>query len=51
MSQNKLQDMKQAKEVHKENLKKSLEHRLQVAQAEGNEKLIYQLEAEMKYIG
>ena len=33
--------------VHKENIQQSLLHRLQVAKAQGNERLIHQLEDEM----
>lgn len=51
MSQNRLQAMRQAKEVHRQNLRKNIEHRLEVAKAQGNEKLIHQLEAEMRYLG
>jgi hypothetical protein len=51
MSQNRLQAMRQTKEVHRQNLRKNLEHRLEVAKAQGDEKLIHQLEAEMRYLG
>jgi hypothetical protein len=51
MSENRLQTMRQAKELHRQNLRKNLEHRLQVARSQGNEKLVHQLEAEMRYIG
>lgn len=40
---------KQARDLHRQNIQKSLEHRLQVARANGDEKLVRQLEAEMKY--
>lgn len=36
-------------EMHRVNILKSLEHRLQVAQAQGDEKLIRQLETEKSY--
>jgi hypothetical protein len=42
---------KRAQEQHRQNLQKNLEHRLQVARANGDERLIRQLEAEMRYIG
>jgi hypothetical protein len=49
MIMNRLEASKKAHEVHRENIRKSLQHRLQVAKAKGDEKLIRQLEAEMKY--
>lgn len=49
MSNNRLQTVTKAKEAHIENIQKSLEHRLEVARAKGDEKLIRQLEAEMQY--
>jgi hypothetical protein len=51
MLTNRIQAAKQADEIHYQNLQKNLEHRLQVATAKGDEKLVRQLEAEMKYIG
>ena len=51
MLNNRIQAAKQAEETHYQNLQKNLEHRLQVARAKGDEKLVSQLEAEMKYIG
>jgi hypothetical protein len=42
---------KKAQQLHRQNLQRSLEHRLEVARAKGDEQLIRQLEAEMKYIG
>ncbi|MBE9205453.1 hypothetical protein IQ244_02675 [Nostoc sp. LEGE 06077] len=51
MSQNRLQAVRQTKEVHRQNLRKNLEHRLEVARSQGDERLINQLEAEMKYLG
>jgi hypothetical protein len=50
MSQNRLKAMSQAQETHRVNIQKSLEHRLQVAKANSDERLIHQLEAEIKYI-
>jgi flagellar biosynthesis chaperone FliJ len=50
MSQNRLQAISQARETHRVNIQKSLEHRLQVAKAKSDEQLIHQLEAEIKYI-
>jgi hypothetical protein len=51
MLNNRMQAAKQAEEIHHENLQKNVEYRLQVARAKGDEKLVRQLEAEMKYIG
>lgn len=49
MSNNRVQAMEKARAAHKQNIQRSLEHRLQVARAKGDEKLIRQLEAEMNY--
>lgn len=49
MSQNRLQALRKAQETHRGNIQKSLEHRLQVAKAKGDDKLIHQLEAEIRY--
>ncbi|OKH42181.1 hypothetical protein FACHB389_02020 [Nostoc calcicola FACHB-389] len=49
MNQGRLQAARKAREAHRENIQKSLEHRLQVARAKGDEQLIRQLEAEMRY--
>ncbi|MEA5503748.1 hypothetical protein VB735_11625 [Halotia wernerae UHCC 0503] len=51
MSQNRMQVGSQAKEAHRQNIQRSLQHRLQVAKASGDERLIRQLEAEIKYFG
>lgn len=40
---------KKASETHRTNIQKSLEHRLEVARAKGDETLIRQLEAEYNY--
>lgn len=40
---------KQAAEAHRANIQKSLQHRLEVARANGDENLIRQLEAEINY--
>ncbi len=47
----KVEAAKKAREIHRLNIQRSLEHRLQVARAKGDEKLIRQLEAEMKSLG
>ena len=43
------QRMQEASEVHRSNIRKSLQHRLEVARVQGNENLISQLEAEVNY--
>ena len=40
---------KQAAQAHRVNIQKSIEHRLEVARANGDESLIRQLEAEINY--
>lgn len=49
MSINRLQAIQKAEEVHKQSMKKSVEYRLEVARAKGDENLIRQLEAERAY--
>ena len=49
MNRNKQQIVKQAAEAHRVNIQKSLQHRLEVAKAKGDETLVRQLEAEMSY--
>lgn len=49
MNRNKQQAAKQAVDAHRVNIQRSIEHRLQVAKANGNEQLVRQLEAEMSY--
>ena len=49
MNRNKQQVVKQTAEAHRQNIQKSLQHRLDVARANGDEPLIRQLEAEMRY--
>lgn len=41
----------QAAQLHKANLRKNLERRLEAAKSSGNESLIKQLEAEASYLG
>ncbi|MDJ0677691.1 MAG: hypothetical protein QNJ36_20290 [Calothrix sp. MO_167.B42] len=41
--------VKNLRAVHKQNIQKNLEHRLQVARNKGDMTLIRQLEAEMKH--
>jgi hypothetical protein len=49
MNQGRLQTVRKAREAHRESIQKSLEHRLEVARAKGDEQLIRQLEAEIRY--
>lgn len=49
MNQSRLQRARKAQEAHRENIQRSLEHRLQVARAKGDEQLIRQLEVESRY--
>lgn len=49
MSSNRLQSVQKADEAHRQNIQKSVEHRLEVAKAKGDEKLVRQLEAEQAY--
>jgi hypothetical protein len=49
MARNRLESVKQARETHRLNIKRSLEHRLRVAREKGDENLVRQLEAEMNY--
>lgn len=49
MSRNFQGRWKQAAETHRHNIQKSLQHRLEVARAKGDETLIRQLEAEINY--
>ena len=42
--------LKNASNSHKENMRRSLNNRLEAARANGNEQLIKQLEAEAKYL-
>jgi ribosome-binding protein aMBF1 (putative translation factor) len=49
MNRNKQQSLREAAQAHRVNIQKSLQHRLEVARAKGDESLIRQLEAEMNY--
>lgn len=51
MITNRTEVVKKAREAHRENIIRSLQHRLEVARAKGDENLIRQLEAEMRYFG
>lgn len=50
MNKNRQQALTQADSAHRESLMKSLQHRLEIARSEGNEKLVRQLEAEANYL-
>ncbi|MGH8001884.1 MAG: arginine synthesis PII-interacting regulator PirA [Brasilonema sp.] len=49
MARNRVEVITKARKVQQLNIIRSLEHRLEVARARGDESLIRQLEAEMKY--
>jgi ubiquinone biosynthesis protein COQ9 len=49
MSSNRLQAVQKAEEAHRQNIQKSVKHRLEVARSKGDENLIRQLEAEQAY--
>ncbi len=46
-----LEAIKQVSATHRENLRKNLQHRLEVARAKGDQQLVAQLEAEASYLG
>ncbi|WP_431191314.1 arginine synthesis PII-interacting regulator PirA [Funiculus sociatus] len=49
MSGRRQDNRKNAAAAHRENIQKSLQHRLEVARAKGDEALVRQLEAEANY--
>jgi len=49
MSNNMQQRLRKAAEVHRANIQQTTQHRLEVARASGNDKLVRQLEAEINY--
>lgn len=49
MNGNMQQRFQKAAQNHRVNIQRSLEHRLEVARAKGDEDLIHQLEAEKNY--
>lgn len=51
MNKNRQQGMSQAVQMHRENLRKNVQRRLEVARSRGDEALIRQLEVEASYIG
>lgn len=50
MNKNRQQVLTQAAVAHRETLRRNLQHRLEVARAQGNEALVRQLEAEAAYL-
>ncbi len=49
MNKSRQEMLKEAAAIHRANIQKSLQHRIEVARAQGNEKLLRQLEAEANY--
>lgn len=49
MSRNIQGKLKKAAEAHRDNIHKTLQHRLEVARSKGDETLVRQLEAEINY--
>lgn len=49
MNKDTLHSFQKASQTHRASIQRSLEHRLQVARAKGDENLIRQLEAEKNY--
>ncbi len=50
MNKKRQETIKKAASTHRESLRQNLQHRLEVARANGNEELIRQLEAEASYL-
>ena len=50
MNRKRQQTLTKAASTHRETLRKNLQHRLEMARAQGNEKLIRQLESEAAYL-
>ncbi|AFZ02329.1 arginine synthesis PII-interacting regulator PirA [Calothrix sp. PCC 6303] len=51
MALNRLESTDSIYKVHQQNIRKSLERRLEVARSKGDENLVRQLEAEMRSCG
>ncbi len=51
MIRNRMETANKAQEAHKQNILRSLEHRLEVARAKGDDNLVRQIEAEMRHFG
>jgi len=50
MSRLRREDLQRVADVHRANIQKRLEHRLEVARAKGDENLVRALEAEMQQL-
>ena len=50
MNRNRQEKLAKAAVTYRESLRKNLEHRLEAARAQGNDKLVRQLEAEANYL-
>lgn len=50
LNKNRQQTLSEAASAHRESLRRSLQRRLDVARAQGNEQLVRQLEAEATYL-
>ena len=50
MNKNRQEKLTKAALTYRESLRKNLEHRLESARAQGNDKLVRQLEAEANYL-
>lgn len=48
MNTSRREDLKRTAEIHRANIQKRLQHRLEVARANGDAELVRQLEAEMQ---
>ncbi|BCL33647.1 hypothetical protein [Nostoc sp. MS1] len=48
MSQGRFKANSATQEVHRQNIQRNIEHRLEVARAKGDERLVRQLEAELR---
>ena len=49
MNTSRMESLKKAAAAHRDNIRKSIQHRLEVARSQGNEHLIRLLEAEANY--
>lgn len=50
MNKSRQQTLTQAASAHRDTLQKNLQHRLEIARSQGNDKLVRQLEAEAAYL-
>ncbi|GFE70856.1 hypothetical protein [Chroococcus sp. FPU101] len=50
MNKNRQQLVTKAASAHRDSLRKNLQHRLEIARAQGNDALVRQLEAEASYL-